>query len=358
VKVKPSISVVLLSYNHARHIDLCIKAFLGQSVQDFELIIIDDASGDDSVERIRRYADHRITLVTREINRGVSAGMNSGLLVAKADLVCFFATDDIPDVEYLNAALAVMALVPRANAAYFPLRRIDEDGRLLEKFGSLPWGASRHEILHRSFMGGNQLPSPGMVVRREVALGMLLPEGSAQYSDWILHNRLLLHGEIALGDAPVLSYRVSPSSLSARSDKAIGREAAETRLMMDDFFQIHSMTRMAEIFGDDVAEFANLPDAHVPYVLGRLALRSQYYHKRCWGYETIMRHVSGPDVAESLASCLGFSHKEFLNLVPNPVDSPTMEIISLRRRLRRQKVASCLLLFAVVLAVLFLISRT
>ena len=323
--------------------DACIEAFLGQTFQDFELVIIDDASTDDNVVRIRSHQDERISLVARAKNSGVAQGMCDGFRLAKADLVAFFATDDLPAPGYLAAAVGIMAQNPSADAAYFPSVHIDEDGRAAGDFCSLPQGVARLEILRRSFLGGNQLPSPGMVIRRDAVLGSLVPSGVAQYSDWVLNNRLLLRGDIVLAEEKYVFYRISTASLSARSDKAIAREAAETRLMMDDFLALGTISQIREIFGNDAEEFAHLPDIHVPYVLGQLALRSRYHEKRCWGYETILRHVSDPRLAASLSEVAGFTYKELMALAPVTEGSPVKEINDLRRRLMRQKRISAVL---------------
>jgi len=358
MKVKPVISVVMPSYNHGRYVDACIKAFLDQGFDEFELIIIDDASTDDNVDRIRSHKDRRINLITRAKNCGVAQGMCDGFRLAKADLVAFFATDDLPAPGYLAAAVGIMAKNPSADVAYFPSRHIDEEGRVTGDSCSLPRGGARLEILRRSFLGGNQLPSPGMVIRRDAALGSLVPSGVAQYSDWILNNRLMLKGDIVLAEEMHVFYRISASSLSARSDKAIAREAAETRLLMDDFLAIGTISKTREIFGKDAEEFADLPDIHVPYVLGRLALRSGYHEKRCWGYETILRHVSDPRLAASLAEIAGFTYKELMALAPMTEGSPVKEINDLRRRLRRQRIISCILGVGLAVAVvLWLASR-
>jgi glycosyltransferase involved in cell wall biosynthesis len=346
------------SYNHGRYVDACIEAFLGQTFQDFELIIIDDASTDDNVDRIRSHKDQRINLITRAKNCGVAQGMFDGFRLAKADVVAFFATDDLPAPGYLAAAVGVMTRSTSAVVAYFPSRHINEEGQFTGDVSSLPFGVERTEILRRSFLGGNQLTSPGMVMRRDAALGSLVPSGVAQYSDWVLNNRLLLKGDVVLAEEALVFYRISASSLSARSDKAIARETAETRLMMDDFLALRTMSQLREIFGEDVDEFADLPDIHVPYVLGRLALRSGYHEKRCWGYETILRHFSDPAAALSLSEKAGFSYKDLMALAPVLKDSPVKEINDLRRRLRRQKrISAGLALLAFLVGGYLLLSR-
>jgi glycosyltransferase involved in cell wall biosynthesis len=336
---KPRVSVVLPSYNHGRYVDACIAAFLRQTFQDFELIIIDDASNDDTVTRIRSHDDPRITLLARPTNRGVAAGMNEGLSMAKADILCFFATDDFPDPDYLAEVVRAFERAPAVVAVYFPLRKIMEDGSPMAQHAPLPREAGRFETLRRSFMEGNQLPSPGMAMRRDAALKSILPEGVCQYSDWMLNNRLLLLGEIALGERPLLSYRVSPSSLSARSLGSLARDGLETRIMMDDFLQIRDTSVLVRMFPEEIGPYMKLPARHIPYILGRMALLSPIGEKRSWGYEIIMRHVSEPDIAESLRQFAGFTYKDLMALTPMDSAKTLLELGELRgeaRRLRRR----------------------
>lgn len=346
----PAVSVVIPSYNHGKYVGRCLQAFLDQTFRDFELILIDDASTDDNVVQIKKFKDPRIRLIARNANRGVTAGMNEGAQIARSQLICFFASDDIPDPIYLETLLNMSEDNPAAIGFFVSCRHIDEDGNLTGTSSRQPIGVARNEILRRSFMGGNQMSSPGMAIRSN-ALKELLPAGTAQFSDWILHNRLMLAGDVVIGGKPIHSYRISSSSLSSRSDLAIAREAAETRLMMDDFLKIETISKIVEIFGKDAEEFEKLPDVHVPYVLGRLALASGYQEKRNWGYEIIMRHLSVEGMAESLATCAKFTYKDFASMAPRPQGSPVKEINDLRRRLRRQRVISGVLGFGVAAAI-------
>lgn len=330
----PSVSVILPAYNHSKFVDECIGAFLEQTLQDFELIIIDDASTDDTAARVRSYLDPRITLIARGANRGVAAGMNEGFNRAKSEIVCFFATDDLPDPCYLAEVIRAFEREPSAVAAYFPLRKISEDGSPLPQDCLLPRGANRLEILRRSFLGANQLPSPGMAIRRDAAIKSKLPEGVCQYSDWMLNNRLLMLGEVILGPEALLSYRVSSSSLSSRSLGSIARDMLETRIMMDDFLEIREVSLLAQIFPRELKPYEKLPDLHIPYVLGRLALLSDMAEKRSWGYEVIVRHLSDADVAKSLSELTGFSYKDLMALAPTEAAARVEEIRLLRRRTR------------------------
>ncbi|WEF35674.1 glycosyltransferase family 2 protein [Pseudoduganella chitinolytica] len=100
-------SVVVPVYNKAAYLELAITSVLKQTHQDWELILVDDGSTDNSVEVIRRFTDPRIRLV-QQPNGGVSRARNRGIDAAKGELVCFLDADDWYGPHYL-AAHAEMA---------------------------------------------------------------------------------------------------------------------------------------------------------------------------------------------------------------------------------------------------------
>ena len=189
-----------------------------------------------------------------------------------------------------------------------------------------------------------------MAVRRELARDILLPEGTVQYSDWMLQNRVLMHGEVVMIEEPLVRYRVSAASLSARSVGSVARDLLETRIMMDDFLRIQAITFWAQVFPVEIAPFAALPDRHLPYVLGRIALLSDIPEKRCWGYETIMRHLSLPGIAESLQALASFTHKDLRALAPTDVPEHIEEMRLLRRKARHLRRWVMVLVSALALA--------
>ena len=92
----PAVTIIMPNYNKGKYIEYAIESVLMQTFQDFELIIVDDASTDESVEIAKRYAekDVRIRLVINEKNRGVSFSRNTGIKTAKASIICFLDSDD------------------------------------------------------------------------------------------------------------------------------------------------------------------------------------------------------------------------------------------------------------------------
>jgi glycosyltransferase involved in cell wall biosynthesis len=114
--ILPTLSVVIPNYNHARLLPTCVQALLGQSVQPMEIIILDDASTDNSVEVIQDFAARNpiIRFYRNEKNQGVVFGMNRGLELARGDYLYFAAADDKVLPGLLEKSLRLLAQHPQA----------------------------------------------------------------------------------------------------------------------------------------------------------------------------------------------------------------------------------------------------
>ena len=106
---KPKISVLMPVYNGEQFLDKSINSILNQTFNNFEYIIINDGSMDDSLKIIESYEDSRIKIINFPKNMGISAALNNGLNVAKGDYIARQDQDDIShperfmlQVEYLK----------------------------------------------------------------------------------------------------------------------------------------------------------------------------------------------------------------------------------------------------------------
>lgn len=97
------ISIVIPVYNSEKYISRCIESILNQSLRDWELILVNDGSKDDSLEVCKGYAkqDNRIQVVSRE-NGGPSAARNLGISLVTSEYVTFVDSDDWIDKDYLK----------------------------------------------------------------------------------------------------------------------------------------------------------------------------------------------------------------------------------------------------------------
>ena len=114
MEIKTSeISVVIPLYNKAPYIKRAIDSILSQTVQDFEIIVINDGSIDGGEKIVEEYCDSRILLINQE-NRGVSATRNRGVEMASSELIAFLDADDEWLPEFLETILRLRKEFPDA----------------------------------------------------------------------------------------------------------------------------------------------------------------------------------------------------------------------------------------------------
>lgn len=140
--MNPTVSVIIPSYNHAKYIEAAIRSVLQQSLQDIELIIIDDGSKDDSRALLASISDPRMQVWYQE-NSGAHATINRGLKMARGKYLAILNSDDEYMPERLEAAVAELEHNPDIGFVSSWIELIDgEGGSLGVKCGwenMLPW---------------------------------------------------------------------------------------------------------------------------------------------------------------------------------------------------------------------------
>jgi len=128
----PKLSVILPNYNHAEFLPRCVEAVLDQSFADLELVVIDDASTDNSRDILADYArrDPRVRVYHNPQNLGVIATLNRALELSRADYVFGAASDDYVLPGYFEKAMALFADRPDAGVVVGLAECVDDDGRV------------------------------------------------------------------------------------------------------------------------------------------------------------------------------------------------------------------------------------
>lgn len=104
-------SIIIPLYNKENFITTAIESVLSQSYRNFEIIVVDDGSTDDSVARVKTISDHRIKMI-RQANNGVSSARNRGIELAKGELICFLDADDWYLPMYLETMVSMASRHP------------------------------------------------------------------------------------------------------------------------------------------------------------------------------------------------------------------------------------------------------
>ena len=125
----PKVSIILPTYNRAHIIEKAIQSVLNQTYQDFEIIIIDDGSKDDTKKIIRGFQekDNRIKYIRFEENKGAAAARNAGIKMSKGEYITFQDSDDEWLPEKLEKQMKIIETSSENIVVYCGFWRIDGD---------------------------------------------------------------------------------------------------------------------------------------------------------------------------------------------------------------------------------------
>jgi glycosyltransferase involved in cell wall biosynthesis len=211
-------------HNRAATVVSAINSVLEQSYRNIELIVVDDASTDRSVELVEALDDPRIRVLGHESNRGAPAARNTGIEAAQGDFIAFQDSDDEWMPEKLAKQMRVLETSSRhVGAVYCGLVRIDESK---PTYIPGPEVRVRSGNISRELLHGNFVGTPTLVVRRDcfTADNMFWDE-LPRFQDWELALRLADEWEFAVVDEPLV--RVQATEISISSDERAGAKALE-----------------------------------------------------------------------------------------------------------------------------------
>ncbi len=123
----PSVSVVMPAYNVSPFIEDSIRSVLAQTWTDFELIVVDDGSTDESAALAEAFEDPRINVI-RQGNRGLAGARNTGIETARAPVIAFLDSDDLWMPTKLEAHMAHLAANSEVGVSFDPARMMDDKG--------------------------------------------------------------------------------------------------------------------------------------------------------------------------------------------------------------------------------------
>lgn len=129
----PKVSVIIPTYNRAHLVGRAIQSVLNQTYQDFEIILVDDGSTDNTAEVIKKFQEKekRIRYIKQARNKGAGAARNSGIKAARGEYIAFQDSDDEWFPEKLEKQIRVFENAPaEVGVVYTDMQRIYRDGRI------------------------------------------------------------------------------------------------------------------------------------------------------------------------------------------------------------------------------------
>ena len=217
----PRFTVAIPLYNKARYVGAALGSVLAQTLQDFEVVVVDDGSTDGGPELVAACGDPRVRLV-RQPNSGVSVARNRAIELARGDWVVFLDADDWYHPRFLAAVADVQDAHPDVDFVATRYAEFDDDGSPAPQLWEVPAVAppvERIGDLAQRWMKGPTLFTGSVAVRRQAleALQPCFPPGEQFGEDLDLWFRLSERTPIALAHTPLAGYRKAVAGSLSRT---------------------------------------------------------------------------------------------------------------------------------------------
>jgi glycosyltransferase involved in cell wall biosynthesis len=244
----PTVSVVMAAYNHVQFVEQAIHSVLEQEGVDFEFLIADDGSVDQTREVIASINDERIIFFPNEINRGACVVTNELIERATGEFVAVINSDDYWSAkDKLAYQVKILRDNPAIGACFGRARYVDRNGQPIHK-SLLPSGTifdqenrSQGQWLRKFFYFGNCICHPTVLIRKSCyeELGMY-SNRLRQLPDYDMWIRLVKRYPIFISERELVNFRVLPG------ENVSSATATNSVRLVNEHFLI------AEVFFDDV----------------------------------------------------------------------------------------------------------
>ena len=208
-QMTPRVSVCIPSYNYASYLPETLDSILAQTYPDYEIIVVDDASKDDSQAVAEGYAGrypNKVRVFTHpgRVNKGISATCNLAIEQARGEYLAWLGSDDAWYPEKLARQVDELDLNPGVGLTYSYADIVDSKG---EKTGEKMGRDMTHDLLPM-LVAGNFVPHLTAFHRRACLEKTGYYDETLQYSDWEMWLKMANYFRFSFIDQPLAMYRV------------------------------------------------------------------------------------------------------------------------------------------------------
>lgn len=210
------ISIIMAAYNSEDTIEQAIQSVLNQTYQNYELLVVDDCSNDDTVDIVKNISlkDNRVRLIRNETNIGVSYTRKHGLEEAKGKWIAILDSDDEWKAEKLEKQI-ILQNKTNAKLLYTGSTFMDDNGEKIDWIFDVPKEVSYRQLLKQNVISNSSALVSKAIYEKYYAVG------DNMHEDFAIWLGILKEEKKAYGvDEPLLVYRIAKSSKSGNKIKA------------------------------------------------------------------------------------------------------------------------------------------
>lgn len=250
----PKVSIIFSSYNHAKFISKAIDSILAQSFQDFEVIIFDDCSTDNSFEIAEKYKGAKIKLYKAPYNRGMAINVNEAISLAGGEYIANMNSDDYWHPDKLLKQVEFLDNNPKYAAVFTDVNLVNERDKIIKtsnfKYFENVANRTRQEWLQHWFYHGNCICYPSAMIRRSCydKVGLYNP-AFVVLLDFDMWIRICLAGyEIFIIKEPLTYFRLLNNFRNLGRQKNISLSMLEHDYVIRNYLNIASKDDFSKIF--------------------------------------------------------------------------------------------------------------
>ena len=211
---KPTVSIIIPTYNRRQSIGRSVRSVLNQTYQDFELIIVDDGSTDNTKELVADFNDERIRYVRHEENKGEAAARNTGIKAARCDYIAYQDSDDEWLPEKLARQIELLENAsPEVGVIYTGFWKAENHKRTYVPFS---WVSQKNGDIHKELLKGNFIGSPVVLIKKECFNKVgLFDERLRNLVDWEMWLRISKYYHFKYIDEPLVIAHYHSDNVSS-----------------------------------------------------------------------------------------------------------------------------------------------
>jgi glycosyltransferase involved in cell wall biosynthesis len=274
--LNPEISIIMPVYNGMPHLPAAIKSLLHQTYRNFELIIINDGSTDNSLDTIRSFSDGRIHIIDNPKNLHLIASLNIGLEAARGPYIARMDQDDISMPDRLQKEFDFLETHPEVVIVGTWSKLIDSEGKEI----GIHKNPLRNNLIKYDLLFGNTVTHPSVMMRRKeiMEIGGYDPAW-VNTEDYNLYSRVIKKYCIANIGEPLLHYRVHGASLTGLADsQAIIHENTKKMIYENISYYFPLSEEERRLVNEMIVARNPNPNAKLKDVLRARKLHAKIYH--------------------------------------------------------------------------------
>lgn len=219
---QPGVSVIVTCYNYAKYLQGCLLSILNQTYPDYELLIVNDGSTDNTDDVVAGFLDNDKITYLSQSNTGQAIATNNAIMAASGELIAFLDADDLWDPTKLEKQVSLFTR-DSIGVVYSRIKFMDEQGLALDMDLTGKYYTPRSGYVTGALLFENFVPYSSTVVRKECfdRFGMFNPEYKNGL-DWDMWLRISKEYEFAYVDEQLLSYRIGhPGQLTSNVERSV-----------------------------------------------------------------------------------------------------------------------------------------